>query len=577
MTTGYVALYTIGGDGLGIASAATDVSLANRNLALGTGSVTGFSGTFGSAGTGLALVVGGGGTVYTKANIGGNLSTSTTNAYGLVIQPTMTWDGAATPVATGLVVAPIYSGTFTTVYGAYLNASSGGTISTAYSLYADNPSSGTTKVCGYFGGNVGIGKTVPTELLHLESSLRNAVIGIQTTSETNISRLFKAVAGSRADWTVNLDSDGVNWQRDDVSATGVGIALRSDGLIGFRGTAAGANPAILTEAFLFDAINGRMAIGGVSPSTNWRLYVDGRVHVGDSFDSTAYGQVQITRPAAQGTGFHQTFIRNGNAVFGMGFLSSSNTFGMHHGLDNTGAVGVFVDSAGLVGVGVRAPAAKFHAAYDTANESVATLSNTALTKRIHFRMVLGAGAYNSIVQDGDVAMMWDNNTAGDPSNGLIIAPWSSGANGIRVTNTFTLFGGGIRLPTSGGTVTTLDHYEELTYSMTFTGIWAANQTVNARIVRNGKLVTIAFPNVLATSNAANTISTTAPSALATRFRPSSQLGFWVRTFSNFVVGDGYLILFTDGTMSIAATSAGGNFAAAGSSGFVNAAISYNVM
>ncbi len=40
MTTGYVALYTIGGDGLGIASAATDVSLANRNLALGTGSLT---------------------------------------------------------------------------------------------------------------------------------------------------------------------------------------------------------------------------------------------------------------------------------------------------------------------------------------------------------------------------------------------------------------------------------------------------------------------------------------------------------------------------------------------------------
>ncbi len=40
MTTGYVALYTLSGDGLGIASAATDVSLANRNLALGTGSLT---------------------------------------------------------------------------------------------------------------------------------------------------------------------------------------------------------------------------------------------------------------------------------------------------------------------------------------------------------------------------------------------------------------------------------------------------------------------------------------------------------------------------------------------------------
>lgn len=40
MSTGYVALFDVSGNGLGIVSAATDVSLANRNLALGTGSLT---------------------------------------------------------------------------------------------------------------------------------------------------------------------------------------------------------------------------------------------------------------------------------------------------------------------------------------------------------------------------------------------------------------------------------------------------------------------------------------------------------------------------------------------------------
>lgn len=103
------------------------------------------------------------------------------------------------------------------------------------------------------------------------------------------------------------------------------------------------------------AADGRVGIGG-APITNFQFYVTGGgAHFGDSVDTSAYGYVQIVRPAAQGNSFHQSFIRNGNAVLGMGFLSSSNTFGIQHGLDNTGSSGIFVTNGGQVGVGDRAP------------------------------------------------------------------------------------------------------------------------------------------------------------------------------------------------------------------------------
>ncbi len=567
MTTGYVALYTIGGDGLGIASAATDVSLANRNLALGTGSVTGFSGTFGSAGTGLALVVGGGGTVYTKANIGGNLSTSTTNAYGLVVQPTMTWGGAATPAATGLVVAPIYSGTFTTVYGAYLNASSGGTIDTAYSLYVDNPSSGTTKVCGYFGGNVGIGKTVPTELLHLESSLRTTVIGIQTTGEANLMRLFKAGAGSRGDWTLNLDNDGVNWQRDDISATGLGVALRNDGIIGFRGTAAGANPATLTEAFQFDAINGRMAIGDSAPSTNWRLLVSGRIHVGDDFDGTAYGQIQITRPAAQGTGFHQTFIRSGNAVVGMGFLSSSNTFGIHHGLDNTGSVGIFVNNTGSVGIGLRAPTYPLDVSYTNSAGGIAEtglrVANTITTNSTQITVV-SARSWSFVANGslGGSGLSIQDNTAG-------AARLTFGTTGLAT------FGIGIALPTTGGTAATLDHYEELSTTLTFSGIWASSQAVTCRFVRVGKQVTLMVPGVFAACTVSASVST---SGIPSRFYPVTSTYYIARVTNGGASTTGMMIVISVGGLTISANLSSGSFTSGGlTAGWDAFSLTWNIL
>ena len=44
--------------------------------------------------------------------------------------------------------------------------------------------------------------------------------------------------------------------------------------------------------------SGNVGIGNTS-STSFRLYVSVAGHFGDSFDATAYGQLQVTRPATQ--------------------------------------------------------------------------------------------------------------------------------------------------------------------------------------------------------------------------------------------------------------------------------------
>jgi hypothetical protein len=176
--------------------------------------------------------------------------------------------------------------------------------------------------------------------------------------------------------------------------------------------------------------NGNVGIGTTS-SANWRLRVDGRIHAGDGFDSTAYGIIQITRPAAQGTGFHQTFIRSGNAVFGMGFLSSSNTFGMHHGLDNTGSLGIFIDNAGNVGVGARAPGYK-----------LTVVDTMQVTNAANDVMGLFSGTY------GNYMMLGAWNAAGATSKNLVLNQFGGnvaiGGN-TNMNNKLEVIGGGLRV------------------------------------------------------------------------------------------------------------------------------------
>ena len=99
---------------------------------------------------------------------------------------------------------------------------------------------------------------------------------------------------------------------------------------------------------------GNVAIG--TSLTQWNLRVDEDAHFGDDLDNSKYGMVQITRPGNQGdTKFHQSFVRNGHTVCGLGFLNNSSVFAIQNqSNNNTSSNGIFM-TGNLVGINNSAP------------------------------------------------------------------------------------------------------------------------------------------------------------------------------------------------------------------------------
>ncbi len=182
MTTGYVALYSLAGDGLGIASAATDVSLANRNLALGTGSLTAtnLTGTLQTAAqpnvTTLAGVtsmsasasgVGIGTTASATSflTVSKGLTASSGTITGTSIACALGGVGGTVDEASQLYITPTHTNnvnTTTAVYGIHvLPGSSTGSITRAYGARFERPAIGTSKYSAVFDHAVGIGTTTP--------------------------------------------------------------------------------------------------------------------------------------------------------------------------------------------------------------------------------------------------------------------------------------------------------------------------------------------------------------------------------------------------------------------------------
>ena len=63
----------------------------------------------------------------------------------------------------------------------------------------------------------------------------------------------------------------------------------------------------------------------VAPHANYELNVNEKTHLGDSFDATTYGQLQITRPVTQpDTGHYISMVRSGNMVSGLSYVNSTN-------------------------------------------------------------------------------------------------------------------------------------------------------------------------------------------------------------------------------------------------------------
>lgn len=144
------------------------------------------------------------------------------------------------------------------------------------------------------------------------------------------------------------------------------------------------------------------------------------------------------------------------------------------------------------------------------------------------------------------------------------------------------FAGNVFLPTSGGTATALNYYEEYSSaSVTYSGIWAASQTGSLRVTRVGKMVTLWLGAISAIANTASTI--TVPAAtIPTRFVGANDaFASFIRMY--FVVRDngtdkyGNFTLSADGSFRISAGAAtGAVFAGSGSSGFFGISLSWNL-
>jgi hypothetical protein len=124
---------------------------------------------------------------------------------------------------------------------------------------------------------------------------------------------------------------------------------------------------------------GNVAIG--TTLSSWNLRVDEDIHIGDSLDNTKYGMVQIVRPGNQGDNkFHQSFVRSGHTVCGMGFLNNSSVFAIQNQANNnTSGAGIFM-TGNLIGINTNNPQQALHIngnqqMRNTGGQTVLTLVN----------------------------------------------------------------------------------------------------------------------------------------------------------------------------------------------------------
>jgi len=130
-------------------------------------------------------------------------------------------------------------------------------------------------------------------------------------------------------------------------------------------------------------------------------------------------------------------------------------------------------------------------------------------------------------------------------------------------------GTGLYLPTSGGDAQSeLNYYEQYTQSITFSGIWASNQTVDVYFTRIGNLISMTFDDhVEDTMNSSNDINST--TNIPSRFRPNNLSETFAVRVDNDGIPDfpGSFSVSSTGGITVGADMGGGVFSGSGNGGF----------
>lgn len=141
------------------------------------------------------------------------------------------------------------------------------------------------------------------------------------------------------------------------------------------------------------------------------------------------------------------------------------------------------------------------------------------------------------------------------SGGLAIPDVSSTTRGLVNSTTQTIpglktFSTGVALPTSGGTASTLDYYEEHSFNLIFdSGMETGANTAAATIRRIGKFVSMEVAQLITTAGVTTADWATNSAEIPSRFRPSADVVLSVRTVNNNT---------TDSTSGILAITSAGN-------------------
>lgn len=147
---------------------------------------------------------------------------------------------------------------------------------------------------------------------------------------------------------------------------------------------------------------------------------------------------------------------------------------------------------------------------------------------------------------------------------------------VQGTGRFTSYiyaNSGIELPSTGGVPSVLDHYEETSGTLTFTGPWASNQTCNYRLVRNGKIISLVIFSIAVAATISSTI--TSVSLLASRFRPYDRVEGVCRIIDNGNYSSGFITIESSGGITIDKADLTG-FSGSGSTGFNYPTITYPI-
>jgi hypothetical protein len=125
--------------------------------------------------------------------------------------------------------------------------------------------------------------------------------------------------------------------------------------------------------------------------------------------------------------------------------------------------------------------------------------------------------------------------------------------------------------------TTLSTYKQATHSVTWTGIWAADQNKTLYYTIIGNTVTMRFEFFMTAVNASNHITNTAGTFLPAEIRPATEINCHLHVIDNTVIVPGSVEIETDGSMTIHVctdSNAQVDFQNAGSAGIRHSVIHY---